>query len=556
MATGETEEGELQEAVQQLETQLERDRRHESGIETLPRREGGVPWRALLCGLTVGFALAFVAGRAANRPPQEETPPPTPEATAPAQTVSAATVEATRVERTLEVTGTVRPRDMLPILPQANGLQIVEVRVDEGDYVEAGQILAVLDDAVLQTQIDRAQSQISSANSSVAQAEAGIAQAQAARLEAEAGVSQAQAGVEQAQAGVAQAEAGVEQAQAATARARTGIVQAEAELARAQARQDQAEREYQRYQNLARSGAVSQQEAEVRQTDVKTAREDVRVAQANITAARTEVSNAQANEANAQATLANAQANVENAQANVSSARARLESADANVLASTASTESAQAGVLGEQANVSQLETQLEQTLVRAPESGIIAERFAQVGDVTGASQLFSIIRNGVLELDAEVPETLLPQVRAGMAARITSDADDRLNLRGSVREIAPIIDEATREAIVEIDLPASDLLRPGMFLNAIVATDTAPGLTVPAQAVLPQPDGSKIAYKLTEDNIAIAQTVTVGEIIGDDTQDLTDARIEIIAGLTEGDWIVVSGAGYLKDGDRVTVSD
>ncbi len=554
METGDTEEGELQEAVQQLETQLERER--QSGLEKPPRREGGIPWRALLCGLAAGFALAFVAGRAANRPSQQEAPPPTQQVTAPTQTVSAALVEAARVERTLEVTGTVRPRNLLPILPQTNGLQILEVRVDEGDYVEAGQILAVLDDAVLQTQIDRAQSQISSANSSVAQAEAGIAQAQAARLEAEAGVSQAEAGVEQAQAGVAQAEAGVEQAQAATARARTGIVQAQAELARAQARQDQAEREYQRYQNLATSGAVSQQEAEVRQTDVKTAREDVRVELANITAAQTEVSNAQANEANARATLANAQANVDNAQANVESARARLESAEANLLASTASTDSAQAGVLGEIANVNQLETQLEQTLVRAPESGIIAERFAQVGDVTGSSQLFSIISNGALELDAEVPETLLPQVRPGMGVRITSDADDRLNLRGSVREIAPILDEATREAIVEIDLPASDLLRPGMFLNATIATDTATGLTVPAQAVLPQPDGSKIVYKLTEDNIAIAQTVTVGEIIGDDTQDLTDARIEIIAGLNEGDRIVVSGAGYLKDGDRVTVSD
>ena len=39
------------------------------------------------------------------------------------------------------------------------------------------------------------------------------------------------------------------------------------------------------------------------------------------------------------------------------------------------------------------------------------------------------------------------------MPARITSDADDRINLRGTVREIAPILDETTREAIVEIDL-------------------------------------------------------------------------------------------------------
>lgn len=555
--TSPIEEGEAQEAVQQLETQLERDRVGETGLEKPPRREGGIPWRALVAGLAAGFVLAFVAGRAGNRSEPESATPIAPATTSASQTVTTATAESTPVERTLDVTGTVRSRDLLPILPQATGLQIVEVRVDEGDFVEAGQILAVLDDAVLQTQIDRAESQVSSANSNVAQAQAGIDQAEAARLEADAGVEQAQSNVAQAQAGVEQARAGVEQAQAAVDLARTGIVQAEAELARAQARQEQAEREYQRYQNLAASGAVSQQEAEVRETDVKTAREDVQVAQANITAARTEVRNAEASVSNARATLTNAQANVDNAEASVSSARARLESANANVLASAASTDSARAGVSGEVANVSQLETQLEQTLVRAPESGIIAERVAQVGDVTSNSnQLFSIISNGVLELDAEVPETQLPQIRPGMTARITSDADDRINLRGTVREIAPLIDEASREAIVEIDLPASDLLRPGMFLNATIATDTTPGLTVPAAAVLPQPDGSQIVYKLGPDNTATAQTVTVGEVMGDDAQDLSAARIEVLEGLTEGDRIVVSGAGFVKDGDLVNVSN
>ncbi|MBE9041281.1 hypothetical protein IQ235_10865, partial [Oscillatoriales cyanobacterium LEGE 11467] len=48
MATGETEEGEIQEAVQQLETQLERDRTDELDPRKPPRREGGIPWRTLL----------------------------------------------------------------------------------------------------------------------------------------------------------------------------------------------------------------------------------------------------------------------------------------------------------------------------------------------------------------------------------------------------------------------------------------------------------------------------------------------------------------------------
>ena len=61
-----------------------------------------------------------------------------------------------------------------------------------------------------------------------------------------------------------------------------------------------------------------------------------------------------------------------------------------------------------------QLQTQLEQTLVRAPAEGIVAERNVEIGNVTtGTQQLFSIIRGGLLELDAEVPAIQLGHASA-----------------------------------------------------------------------------------------------------------------------------------------------
>jgi len=57
-------------------------------------------------------------------------------------TVASAT---TRVARTLNVTGTVAARDLIPVLPQTTDLQIEQLLVYEGDVVKKGQVIAVLD---------------------------------------------------------------------------------------------------------------------------------------------------------------------------------------------------------------------------------------------------------------------------------------------------------------------------------------------------------------------------------------------------------------------------
>jgi RND family efflux transporter MFP subunit len=213
------------------------------------------------------------------------------------------------------------------------------------------------------------------------------------------------------------------------------------------------------------------------------------------------------------------------------------------------------AGVRSNDARVKQLQTQLEQTIVRAPDSGIVAERIGRVGDVSSGSQkLFSIIRGNKLELQLKVPETQLEQVQPGTSVNITSDSDKRIKLAGTVREISPLVDPQNRQATVKIDLPENELLRSGMFLRASISTATTQGLKVPAKAVLPQSDGGAVVYKLVGEDKVQAQSVEVGEISGGAVGDLTDAKVEVKKGLKVGDRVVVVGAGYLKDGDRVKV--
>jgi RND family efflux transporter MFP subunit len=137
--------------------------------------------------------------------------------------------------------------------------------------------------------------------------------------------------------------------------------------------------------------------------------------------------------------------------------------------------------------------------------------------------------------------------VQIGATAKITSDSDRRVSLQGRVREIAPLVNAQSRQATVTIDLPNTNLLRPGVFARAAITTNTVPGIAIPAKAVVPQPDGTSTVFVLTNEGKVQGRPVEVGEI-------LNDGRVEIKNNLKAGDRVIVAGAGYLKDGDRVQV--
>ena|GEM_PF-198682 len=516
----------------------------------------GIRWPTVLAGVGIGVAATLAAvhlmpRQSAPTAAQAKLATQTPIS----QTVTVAAVESAQVAQTLEATGTVVAYDLLPVLPQANGLQIKQVLVAEGDAVEKGQVMAVLDDSVLRSQIAEAVAKVQSADSTVEQAEAQVQQAQSAQQEAQAGVAQAQAGVEKAIADAAQAKTGVGQAQAGVGQAQAGVSQAKAGIASAQAKLDQAQREVNRTQNLATQGVISQQDLEQRKTERLTAVQDLNSSQADLNKAAEEQNKAAEEVRSAQAKVATAEANISTARAALSSARAKVNTAGSAVSSARANVGNNAASVRSNDARVKQLQTQLEQTVVRAPDSGTIAERIGRVGDVSAGNQkLFSIIRGNKLELQLKVPETQLSQVRPGTAVRITSDSDKRIKLEGTVRDISPLVDPQNRQATVKIDLPQNALLRSGMFLRASISTATAQGLKVPAKAILPQSDGGAVVYKLVGEDKVVAQPVQVGEISGGAVGDLTDAKVEVKKGLKAGDRVVVAGAGYLKDGDRVKV--
>lgn len=476
------------------------------------RLSGG---RGVLIGIGIGVVLAVGGTRLLSsqltKAPAKAPSPTTSPAPASAQSVTVATVETARVPRILKAdNGSVAAYEMIPVSSQATGLQIKQILVDQNDIVKAGQVMARLDDAVLQAQL-------SQAKASVAQTEARLAELRTGTRQEE--IAQAQARLDQAQARLKQAQASIPRE----------IDQAQAQVSSAQARLNLAENRYKSYESLVAQGAVTRD---------------------RFNEASSEYSSAQANLSEAQQRLQQARntnnPEIDQLAASVREAEQQLQQLRAGSRQEVITQAEAQlAQAKGQQQAIT---AQLGNTKIVAPASGKVAERNARVGDVTSASQpLFKIIDKGRLELLLKVPETQLPQISSGQSVKITSNNDSKLSLEGKVREINPVVDEQSRQATVKVDLPATESLKPGMFLRAAITTSAASGLTVPSKAVLPQTDGSAIVYKLQADGTVKAQPVQQGEIMSGD-------RIEIKSGLSPGDRVVVKGAAFLKDGDKVEV--
>lgn len=492
----------------------------EQDLELFPQPETGKTrrnWlsggRGVLIGMSVGVLLAVGGMRVlSSRPtaaPAKKAPPTT--ASAPAQSVTVATVETTSVNRTEAVTGSVAAFEMIPVSPQATGLQIKEILVDKGDVVKAGQLMARLDDSVLQAQLT--------------QAKASEAQAQARLAELRAGTRTEE--IAQAEARLDKARASLRETQASIPRQ---IEQAEAQVASAQARLNLAENRYRSNESLVNQGAVTRDRFNEALSEYRGAQASLSEAQQRLAQARN-TNNPETDQLAAAAREAEQQVKQLRAgsrQEVISQAEAQLAQAKAQVQATTA---------------------QLRNTQVLAPTSGEVAERNGRVGDVTSPSQpLFKIIEKGRLEAVFKVTETQLPQIRPGQSVKITSEQNSKLSLQGKVREIEPLVNEESRQAIVKVDLPASASLKPGMFLQGLITTSATQGLTVLSKAVQPQPDGSYIVYRVQGDGTVKAQPVKLSKEI------MSAERAEIMSGLSAGDRVVVKGAPFLKDGDKVEV--
>ena len=184
-------------------------------------------------------------------------------------------------------------------------------------------------------------------------------------------------------------------------------------------------------------------------------------------------------------------------------------------------------------------------TVVRAPFTGIVAERLVSTGDyVTRGMKVATVVRIDPVRVELTVPEQYLSLVKAGQHVRLTVDAYPGEVFTAKVRFVSPALKKDQRALMVEaVAENADNRLKPGLFATALLQQPAiAPALLVPASAVETVAGTSRVyvvAGAKVEERI-----VTIGEKVGD--------RLELATGVKAGERVAANPRGKLSDGIRV----
>ncbi len=193
---------------------------------------------------------------------------------------------------------------------------------------------------------------------------------------------------------------------------------------------------------------------------------------------------------------------------------------------------------------------QLDYCSLNAESRGVVASVDAETGQVVSAGQtVISIVRDDELEVEINVPENRLEELRRAGQIKVAFWALPDVVADGRVREVAPVAEKASRTYKVRVSLsnpPAQVKLGMTSTVTATGAAQQQASAYIPLSAVY-QP-GDKPAVWTVRDGAVQLRTVKIGAL-GDD-------RVQVLEGLAEGEVIVTAGVHKLREGLKVTTGD
>lgn len=279
-------------------------------------------------------------------------------------------------------------------------------------------------------------------------------------------------------------------------------------------------------------------------------REGERVAQGQLLA-RFEASAQQSAQASAEAERAAAQGELGTAQWNLEQTRELFKTGavpEMDLRAAEQAVATAKARLAAAEANLRTASLALRDTRVTAPMAGVIDKRLVETGEhVARGTSLFTMVRNDVLELAAQLPARRAADVAAGQVVHFTADGR---TFDGRVARVSPTIDPATRAVTVYVQVPnPRGALRGGTFATGrVVSRKHENVLVVPTAALRQTQQGGKpFVYRLAGTTLDIAP-VTIGVV--DDAAGIA----QVIDGVAEGDRVVVGNVGALGKGMQVEI--
>lgn len=417
-------------------------------------------------------------------------------------------VESKNVTLRINASGKVVPVQSVNISPKTSGV-LVDLLVEQGDSVKAGQIIARMDSSDLQAQL----------------------------LQTRAKLAQAQAQLDKAVAGsrpeeIAQAQARLDQAQAQLEAARSGrpeeIEQAQAQVDAAQARVNLASSRVERNRQLYREGAISQDKLDEVLADDRSARASLTEAQRRL---------AQVQEGSRTEEIAQRQAAVAEAKEALQQLKNGTRSEDIA---------EARAAVNGARGELKAVQVKLEDTIVRAPFTGIVTQKYATEGafvtPTTSASSTASATSSSIvaiahgLEVLAQVPEADIGRIEQGQQVEVVADSFPDRVFKGRVRLISPeaVVEQNVTSFQVRVALDSGkDKLLSGMNVDlTFLGANLKNAMIVPTVAIVTE-SGKTGVLVPGKNDLPEFRSVTIGSSIQDQTQ--------ILSGLNGGDRVFIN---------------
>lgn len=233
---------------------------------------------------------------------------------------------------------------------------------------------------------------------------------------------------------------------------------------------------------------------------------------------------------------------------------------DVELEASELSYFSSLAAVEGAKAGVTMTEVELENTFIRAPFTGTVLTKNADLGEIvapfaSSASSKGSVVTladMSSLEVEADVSEASIVKVRPNQRCEIVLDAYPAVRYGGFVKKIVPTADRAKATVLTKIAFDTLDArVLPEMSARVNFLRDgssTSPDeqvLVVPSEAVTTRNERTSVF--LISGELARMVEVTTGRQFS--------GQVEILAGLSVGDRVVLDPPGKMVDGDKVEIA-
>jgi HlyD family secretion protein len=403
--------------------------------------------------------------------------------------------------------GEVSPSVSVSVIPKVSGT-LASLLVKKGDIVKQGQVIARLDQADYILGVKQAEATLNSARASLAQAQAGVSTAKAS-------LAQAQASVDVANSSLAQAKS----THGVNAAGNTSYEIARQSVAIAQAN-------YNRVKSLVDAGAASALELEQ--------------AESALLQAKSMLNQSAQADAQGKGAIEVAKSSVKQAQVSADkTAKASIQQAIGGEKAARASVQQAQVGL-------ERARTALNDTVMKAPITGIVSSVGYDTGELVSSQQpVVTIINVNPVLVKVNVSETMISKFAKGSTVDVEIPALGK-TVKGKVTYAGVEADRQSKMFPVEIEIAnGNGEILPGMKVNVLDSQmESQKGLLVSTDAIV-EKDGKKYVY-IVEGTRAIKRAIVTAE--GNSTQVL------VVNGLKAGDKVVVKGQTQLKDQSQIRI--